>query len=104
MQQDKIRTSEVESMLKTFALLDDPDDIYALLMDLCTIREITEMSQRLEVARLLAQKVSYADIQRTTGVSTTTISRVSKCLNYGSGGYQRAIALNDAQNKEDEEA
>lgn len=104
MQQDKIRTSEVESMLKTFALLDDPDDIFALLMDLCTIREITEMSQRLEVARLLAQKVSYADIQRMTGVSTTTISRVSKCLNYGSGGYQRAIALNGAQDKEDEEA
>lgn len=104
MQQDKIRTPEVESMLKTFAMLDDPDDIYALLMDLCTIREITEMSQRLEVARLLAKKVSYADIQKTTGVSTTTISRVSKCLNYGSGGYVRAVALNTAQYNEDEEA
>ena len=91
MNEDKIRTPEVESMLETFAALDDPNDIYALLMDLCTIREITEMSQRLEVARLLADKVPYTEIQRKTGVSTTTISRVSKCLNYGAGGYARAV-------------
>ena len=57
MQQDKIRTPEVEAMLATFAALDNPDEIFALLMDLCTIREITEMSQRLEVACLLAEKV-----------------------------------------------
>lgn len=93
MQDSKIRTREVESMLRTFAALDDPDDIYALLMDLCTIREITEMSQRLEVAHLLAQKTPYTEIQRRTGVSTTTISRVSKCLNYGAGGYARAVEL-----------
>lgn len=93
MQQDKIRTREVEAMLATFAALSEPDDIYALLMDLCTIREITEMSQRLEVARLLAEKAPYTEIQRRTGVSTTTISRVSKCLNYGAGGYARAVEL-----------
>ena len=93
MQQDKIRTREVEAMLATLAALSEPDDIYALLMDLCTIREITEMSQRLEVARLLAEKVPYTEIQRRTGVSTTTISRVSKCLNYGAGGYARAVEL-----------
>lgn len=94
MDQDKIRTSEVEAMLRTFAALDDPDDIFALLMDMCTIREISEMSQRLEVAHLLAEKVPYTEIQKRTGVSTTTISRVSKCLNYGAGGYARAVALN----------
>lgn len=93
MQQDKIRTPEVEAMLATFAALDNPDEIFALLMDLCTIREITEMSQRLEVACLLAEKVPYTEIQRRTGVSTTTISRVSKCLNYGAGGYARAVEL-----------
>ena len=94
MDQDKIRTEEVEAMLRTFAALDNPDDIFALLMDMCTIREISEMSQRLEVARLLADKVPYTEIQKRTGVSTTTISRVSKCLNYGAGGYARAVALN----------
>lgn len=93
MDQDKIRTEEVEAMLRTFAALDNPDDIFSLLMDLCTIREISEMSQRLEVARLLSEKVPYTEIQKRTGVSTTTISRVSKCLNYGSGGYAHAVAL-----------
>lgn len=93
MDQDKIRTPEVEAMLRVFAALDEPDDIYALLMDMCTIREISEMSQRLQVAQLLAKKVPYTEIQKLTGVSTTTISRVSKCLNYGAGGYSRAVEL-----------
>lgn len=101
MDQDKIRTAEVNAMLETFASLDDPDDIYALLMDLCTIREISEMSQRLQVACLLAQKVPYTEIQKQMGVSTTTISRVSKCLNYGAGGYARAVALSTDKEGED---
>lgn len=71
--------------------MQDEDQIYALLQDLCTVREITEMSQRLEVARLLSLKTSYVDIQEKTGASATTISRVSKCLNYGTGGYEFAL-------------
>ena len=67
--------------------------IYAILQDLCTVREITEMSQRLEVARLLSEGASYLDIQEQTGASATTISRVSKCLNYGSGGYGAALGM-----------
>ena len=102
MDQDKIRTAEVEAMLRTFAALDDPDDIFALLMDMCTIREIAEMSQRLEVAHLLAEKVPYTEIQKRTGVSTTTISRVSKCLKYGAGGYARAVALDTSNYGEGE--
>ncbi len=101
MDQDKIRTAEVDAMLRTFAALDDPDDIFALLMDMCTIREISEMSQRLQVAHLLAKKVPYTEIQKQTGVSTTTISRVSKCLNYGAGGYARAVELSIDQEGED---
>lgn len=90
---DKIRTELVENLLGVFARIDDPDDVYALLQDLCTVREITEMSQRLEVARLLSEKTSYLEIQEKTGASATTISRVSKCLNYGSGGYETALAV-----------
>lgn len=93
MSQDKIRTAAVEDMLDVFARIDNPDDVYDLLQDLCTVREITEMSQRLEVARLLAKGTSYIEIQEKTGASATTISRVSKCLNYGSGGYRRAIEM-----------
>ncbi len=91
MSADKIRTELVDNLLGAFARIDDTDGVYALLQDLCTVREITEMSQRLEVARLLSEKASYLEIQQQTGVSATTISRVSKCLNYGSGGYERAL-------------
>ena len=59
--------------------------------DLCTIREITDMAQRLETAVLLDQKVSYQAIAKQVGISTATIGRVSKCLNYGAGGYRRIL-------------
>ena len=91
MAQDKIRTQLVERLLAAFASAGSEDEVYALLLDLCTVREISDMSQRLEVARLLADGVSYVDIQQACGASATTISRVSKCLNYGSGGYGAAL-------------
>ena len=59
--------------------------------DVCTIKEIQDMSQRLEVATLLNNGKSYQEVLAQTGVSTATISRVNKCLNYGSGGYKEAI-------------
>lgn len=83
-------------MLGVFAQLDTDDEVYKLLQDLCTVREINDMAQRLQVARLLAKGASYLEIQETTGASATTISRVSKCLNYGSGGYGLAIECFDA--------
>ena len=62
-----------------------------LVLNYYTIKEIQDMSQRLEVAIMLRNGLNYQDISKQTGVSTATISRVSKCLNYGSGGYNAAI-------------
>lgn len=90
-----LRTKEVEDLLKVFAAIDDEDRVFALLEDLFTIREIKETSQRLAVARLLASGKSYTAIEAATGASATTIARVSKCLNYGSGGYARALEILD---------
>ena len=102
MPQDKIRTELVERLLTAFARARSEEQVYALLQDLCTVREIADMSQRLEVARLLAAKTSYLDIQELTGASATTISRVSKCLNYGAGGYEAALAALDGARQEGE--
>lgn len=88
-----IRTKEVDDLLSVFAALDDEDDIFALLEDLFTIREIKDTSQRLTVARMLAAGKSYASIEEETGASATTIARVSKCLGYGSGGYAAALRV-----------
>ncbi len=59
--------------------------------DILTISEIKAMAQRLEVAKYLQQHAVYSEIVKKTGASTATISRVSRCLNYGSGGYQMVL-------------
>lgn len=93
---DRLKTPEVETLLKAFLTLETPDEMYSFLQDLCTIREIQEMAQRLEVARMLAAGEHYAHIQEITGASATTISRVSKSLNYGADGYKALLGKLDA--------
>ncbi len=67
------------------------EEVYSFLEDAFTINEVLDISQRLAVAKMLAQGVSYAEISKETGASTATISRVSKCYEYGSGGYRTVI-------------
>ncbi|MCL1797785.1 MAG: YerC/YecD family TrpR-related protein [Eggerthellaceae bacterium] len=90
---DELRTREVENLISVLAKSDNPDDLYRLFEDLFTIREIKEISQRLEVARMLSAGKPYTTIEKVTGASATTIARVSKCLSYGSGGYAQALEL-----------
>lgn len=59
--------------------------------DICTIKELVDISQRYEVAKMLDEGKVYTEIASKTGASTATISRVNRCLNYGSGGYKLAI-------------
>jgi TrpR-related protein YerC/YecD len=91
MPEDRLRTGEVEELLRALLTLENTDEAYALLVDLCTVREIQEMASRLEVARRLSAGEHYGDIQESTGASATTISRVSKCLQYGADGYRRVL-------------
>lgn len=101
---ENLRTPDVENLLKVFAALDDEETIYALLQDLFTIREIRDTSQRLKVAGMLSAGTPYTAIEEATGMSATTIARVSKCLSYGAGGYAAALEiLADAQAAEDAE-
>ena len=86
-----IHSQAVDKLFEAFLNLESVDECYAFFEDICTIKEIQDMSQRLEVAIMLRKGLNYQDISAQTGVSTATISRVSKCLNYGSGGYNAAI-------------
>ena len=88
---DKVRTPEVERFLDALALLKTDEERFAFLIDVCTVREIHDIAQRLEVALRLDRGEVYADIQDDTGASATTIARVAKCLNYGEGGYQMVL-------------
>jgi len=91
MPDDRVRTREVDDLIRAILSLQDADEAYALLIDLCTIREIQDMAQRLEVARMLDAGAHYTAIQDATGASATTISRVSKSLHYGADGYVRVL-------------
>ncbi len=95
-----LRTDEVEDLLTVFSEMQTNDEIFALLQDLFTIREIKEISHRLAVARYLDQGVPYTRIEATTGASATTIARVSRALNYGTGGYRIALDLLDPKDSE----
>ena len=69
--------------------------------DICTIKEIQDIAQRLEVARLLKEGRAYNDVAKKTGASTATISRVNKCISYGSGGYELVLKRLSQSEKED---
>jgi TrpR-related protein YerC/YecD len=91
MPSDRLRTPDVEALLAAFGSLATDDERYAFLQDVATIREIKDLAQRLEVARMLDAGEHYTKIQQVTGASSTTISRVSRSLNYGAEGYRTVL-------------
>jgi TrpR-related protein YerC/YecD len=86
-----IRNGATDRLFETLLRLDSVEECYELFEDLCTIKELQDMAQRLEVANLLDEGMKYQEVAARTGVSSATISRVNKCLLYGAGGYRRAI-------------
>lgn len=92
-------SESLEQLFEVILSLESKDECRALIEDLCTIKEMKDLSSRLEVAFMLDEGKNYQQIALETGVSTATISRVKKCLEYGSGGYQRAIERNKENRK-----
>ena len=84
-------TEENRRLFRAILTLKTEDECAAFFEDICTIKEIQDLSQRLEVASMLNCGEKYQKIEETTGASTATISRVNKCLNYGSGGYKTVL-------------
>ncbi len=84
-------TEENLRLFKAILSLETEEECAAFFEDICTIKEIQDLSQRLEVAEMLNRGEKYQKIEELTGASTATISRVNKCLNYGSGGYKTVI-------------
>lgn len=78
-------------LARALCSLETPEEAEAFLSDVCTPGELCDLSQRLEVARLLDAGSSYVDVSAATGASSTTVSRVSKCLNGPAGGYRLVL-------------
>ncbi len=83
----KLQNEAIDNLFKAVLSLENIDECYRFFGDLCTEKELIDISQRLEVASLLRQKMNYIEISKKTGASTTTVSRVNKCLTYGNDGY-----------------
>lgn len=95
----KIKDELTDKLFETILLLKNVEECYNFFEDICTVSEIKAMAQRLEVAKMLEAGYTYMDISEKTGASTATISRVNRCLNYGSDGYR--TVLKRLEGKED---
>ena len=87
----RLKNDRTDDLVWALLFLETEEDCYRLFEDLFTIREIQDLAQRLEVARLLQSQATYTEIVEKTGVSTATIGRVNRALNYGAGGYQKVL-------------
>lgn len=87
----KLKNEEIEQLFAGILSLESMEDCYRFFEDLCTVNEIKSMAQRLQVAKMLKEKITYHEIAEKTGASTATISRVNRCLLYGADGYQRVL-------------
>ncbi|MBE5749611.1 MAG: TrpR-like protein YerC/YecD [Clostridiales bacterium] len=84
---EKFKIEKYDGFFEAILKLKTTEDCRKFFEDVCTIKELEDISQRLEVAALLKDGNNYQEVSKKTGASTATISRVNKCINYGSGGY-----------------
>ncbi len=96
----KLHTNDVDALFSAILSLKSLDECYSFFEDVCTVKEIIDISQRLKAARMLKAGKNYLEVCAATGMSSATISRVSRCLEYGAGGYDLAIERLDAEDKQ----
>ena len=92
----KVKSSQTDLLMEAVLKLETVEEAYRFFEDICTIAEMKSMAQRIEVARLLRDGVTYQEIARETGASSATISRVNRALMYGADGYRRVLDAMDA--------
>ncbi len=86
----KIDEQMTDDLYRLIVSVDNVDDCKALFEDLCTINEIEQMSQRVKAAKLLTEGKTYNQVTEETDISSATLSRVSRCVQYGKG-YSRFL-------------
>ena len=89
---ERIASEQIDELAKAMLLIGSKEEAYRFFEDIFTVKELQAVAQRLAVARLLKDKVTYQDIAEQTGASTATISRVNRSLSYGAGGYQMVLS------------
>ena len=85
------RNPTTDALFDAILSLETREECYNFFEDLCTVKEISDMAQRLEAAKLLLSGSTYDQIVKAVEISTATISRINRCIQYGSGGYRDTI-------------
>lgn len=91
------RNETIDALFDAILSLETREECYDFFEDLCTVKEISDMAQRLEAAKLLLDGSTYEQIVKTVEISTATISRINRCIQYGAGGYRDVIEKLSAQ-------
>ncbi len=84
-------TDQIDQLFRSILSLRSEEECYRYFEDICTVKEIQAIAQRLEVAKMLSGGMSYQQTIAHTGASSATISRVKRCLDYGEGGYDLVL-------------
>jgi TrpR-related protein YerC/YecD len=87
----KIQNDQIDRLFEAILTLRTVEECYRFFDDLCTINELEAFGQRLLVANMLFDKKTYQEIERETGISAATISKISKSFTFGPGGYDLII-------------
>ena len=85
MDQNQKQQQKIEELYKLIASITDPKQIQALFDDLCTRKEVDNMAERVFAPRLLMEGKTYNQIMAQSDISSATLSRVSRCVQYGKG-------------------
>ncbi len=88
---NKQKMPQLGELYEALLTLRSAEECRLFLEDICTVKELQSMAQRLEVAKLLMQGKNYNTVCADTGASSTTVSRVNRCLLYGNGGYRTVL-------------
>ncbi|MFW5794266.1 MAG: YerC/YecD family TrpR-related protein [Bacillota bacterium] len=91
MYKSRFANKDIDELFEAILKLETVEECYRFFEDLCTVKEVIDMSQRLKVAKMLNKKIPYQKIVDETKASTATISRVNKSLIYGAEGYHLII-------------
>lgn len=92
---ERLKNVNLEQLFTAVLSLRNQEECDAFFEDICTLSEVKAMAQRLEVAKMLNEGENYNNIAKITGASSTTVSRVNRCLHYGAGGYVNVMEVID---------
>ncbi len=98
MSQKEKLSQKTEILFKAILELKTVDECYDFFEDLCTMKELADMAQRVETASMLLEGKTYEQIVKEVEISTATISRINRCIQYGNGGYRTILGRLDRKN------